>query len=361
MLQEKEGSSICKKKGKNVNSFLFTILAVIPNLLLLMLGCNHFKIKDSEGNEHIVKENQQHNDSLKEIVFLPYWITNAQFAGYYMGVEKGIYKKYGISLKIHPYQPFITSTQLLKEGKVDFAAIWLANAIELKASGTDIVNIAQPSTQSSLMLITKKRSGISKLGDMNGKKAGIWEGYELQPQALFKKNNLDVKIIPIGSTNNLFLMDGVDITIANWFDEYHSLLSAGLNPDELNTFFFADYGLNFLEDGIYCMSSLLEKDSQLCADFIKATFEGWLYAFNNPEEAVAVVVKYSKALNLPANKVHQRWMLDRYKDLYNPDARKKINTMLHEKDYLSVGEILLENGLIDHIPPYKQFFIPVLK
>ncbi|MFZ4547210.1 MAG: ABC transporter substrate-binding protein, partial [Bacteroidales bacterium] len=233
--------------------------------------------------------------------------------------------------------------------------------IELKASGTDIVNIAQLSSRSSLMLLTKKKSGIRTLQDMNGKKAGIWNGFELQPKALFNKYHLNVEIVPIGSTNNLFLMGGVDITNANWFDEYHSIINSGFNPDELNTFFFADYGLNFLEDGIYCLSDKMKKEPGLCADFVNATLEGWMYAFNNPEKAIDIIIKNAKMANNPVNRVHQRWMLDRYKDLYIIKGKTSINNNLSEKDYHFVGQVLKDNGLIKQIPDFKHFYQPVSK
>jgi NitT/TauT family transport system substrate-binding protein len=301
------------------------------------------------------------NAACRKVIFLPYWVTSAQFAGYYIAEETGIYKKHGIKLTIIPYQPFITPKSLISEGKVDFAALWLVNAIELQASGTDIVNIAQLSSRSSLMLVAKKKSGIHTLQDMNGKKAGIWNGFELQPKALFNKYHLNVEIVPIGSTNNLFLMGGVDITNANWFDEYHSIINSGFNPDELNTFFFADYGLNFLEDGIYCLSDKMKKEPDLCTDFVNATLEGWMYAFNNPEKAIDIVMQKAKKANNPVNRVHQRWMLDRYKDLYISKGRTSINTNLSEKDYHFVGQALKDNGLIKQIPDFNHFYQPVSK
>jgi NitT/TauT family transport system substrate-binding protein len=335
-------------------TFVFIVIA------MTMIGC---KAKIKEASDSGVSTGPAKSDrsgELRAVTFLPYWVANAQFAGYYMAVEMGIYEKYGMKVTIIPYQPFVTSTDLIKEGKADFAALWLVNALELKVSGADIVNIAQPSFRSSLMLVTKKKSGIKTLEDMNGKKAGIWDGFELQPKALFKKYHLNVNIIPIGSSNILFLRDGVDITNANWFDEYHSIINSGYNPDELNTFFFADYGLNFLEDGIYCLSDKLKKDPKLCADFINATFEGWIYAFNNREKVIDVVVRNAIKDKLPVNRIHQRWMLDRYKDLYFPEGMKAIHTNLSRKDYEFVGSVMKESGLIRQIPSYEIFFQPAL-
>jgi len=334
--------------------FLYVIIGIMT------VSCYHGKDQDSGDKDGITGQDSLKNTRLREVTMMPYWVTNAQFAGYYMAVEAGIYEKYGMKVKIIPFQPFVTTTDLIRDGKVDFAPLWLVNAIELRASGAPIVNIAQPSTRSSLMLITKKKSGISTLELMSGKKAGIWSGFDLQPRALFNKYHLDVRIIPIGSSNNLFLMDGVDITIANWFDEYHSILNSGLKAEELNTFFFADYGLNFLEDGIYCLSGLRESDPELCANFVKATFEGWIAAFNDPEKALDIVIRYAHEAKMPVNRVHQQWMLDRYRDLYFPDG-KPINTSLSPEVYESIGNILLESKLIGELPPFREFYQPVMQ
>jgi len=333
-----------------------TFILMIGLLFPLMISCKQ-KPPAEAGNDYLPKiDTLSANSVLRKAAFMPYWVSNAQFAGYYMAKEMGIYKKYGIDLEIIPYEPFYTTNDLIRTGKVDFTAFWLINGIKVKDSGIDIVNIAQFSTRSSLMLVTKKSSGINKLEDMDKKKAGIWVGFELPPKALFKKYNLNVEIIPIGSTNNLFLKDGVDITNANWFDEYHSIINSGYDPEDLNIFFFADYGLNFLEDGIYCLSQKMKDDPQLCIDFVNATKEGWKLAFENPEKAVDIVVEYSQKAKLPVNRVHQLWMIERYKDLYY--SKGEFSTTLSEKDYYFTTNILKENGLISKIQPFENFFIP---
>ena len=325
-------------------------------MLFLTNGCNHKSSQESTGTIDQSVNPESDTTKLRKISFLPYWVANAQFAGYYVAKEKGIYQKYGLDVEIIPFDPFHTSIRLMQKRKADFAAIWLLNAIQAKAEGTNIVNIAQFSTRSSLMLVTKKSSGINTLQDMNNKRAGIWNGYEMQPKSLFKKYDLNVEIVPIGSTNNLFLNDGVEITNASWFDEYHSIINAGYDPDELNTFFFADYGLNFLEDGIYCLSEVRMKEPELCTAFVKATAEGWVRAFHNPHEALDLVIEYARRSNLPVNRIHQKWMLDRYRDLYYSEGHT--TTYLNEKDYLFAAGVLKDNGLIDEIPVFKEFYIP---
>lgn len=295
---------------------------------------------------------------MKKVSVFPYWVPTCQFAGYYVGKEKGIFKKHGIELEILDYTPFVSSSEIIRSGNADFALLWLANAIELRDKGINIVNIAQFSTRSSLMLLAKKSSGIKTLQDMDGKRAGIWEGFEMQPKALFSKYKLNVKIVPIGSTNNLFLQDGVEITTANWFDEYHTVINNGYNEEELVKFFFADYGMNFLEDGIYCLEDKVMKDPDGCIQFVKASMESWEYALNHPEESVQVILKEQRKKKMPANRSHQQWMIERYRDLYLPEGKKELNTLLPDSAYMYAAELLYNNKLIGKIIPYTSFYRP---
>lgn len=343
---------------------LFSTLIGILYLHLILLASvlvscenRHQPPRINRTTEKVV--DQDKGRSIHQIKLIPYWVPSAQFAGYYVGIEKGIFKKHGINLELLPFDPLMPVASLLTDKKTDFCLLWLVNALELRNKGVDIVNIAQLSSRSSLMLITKKNSGISKIGDMDGKRAGIWIGYEKQPQALFRKYKLDVEIVPIGSTNNLFLQGGVDILNANWFNEYHSVLNSGVEEEELNTFFFADYGLNFLEDGIYCLADKVKEDPGLCSDFVTATLESWNYAFDNQEEAIDIVIKYAKAQNQPMNRSHQRWILSHYKTMYIPEGSKAINTCLMQKDFESVQQIMLENRFIKNLTPFDKFYKPV--
>ena len=145
---------------------------------------------------------------------------------------------------------------------------------------------------------------------------------------------------------------------ANWFDEYHSIINNGYDANELVPFFFADYGLNFLEDGIYCLSEKTRSDPALCYDFAQAALESWMYAFDHPEETIDLVIRIARKENRPVNRSHQQWMLARYEELYIPKGQKSINTILLSKDYNSICNIMLNSNLISKITPFDSFYIP---
>lgn len=292
----------------------------------------------------------------RKISFLPHWVPQAQFAGYYMAVEKGIYKKFHLDVAIQRGGPEYPALEALESGKVDFVSTFLSSAIERRAKGIRIFNIGQLVQKSSLILVTRKSSGISKPEDLNGKKISIWPDFAVQPQALFRKYNLNVTVVPQTLTLNLFLHNGVDVASAMWYNEYHTILNSGLNEDELTIFFYDEYGLNFPEDGIYCLEKTLQNNCQLCRDFVQATFEGWQYAFAHTDETLDVVISQIRLANLPTNRVHQQWMLARMKDIILPPGQDIPMGRLRRNDYNTVASELLQNQIITTIPDYSEFY-----
>jgi NitT/TauT family transport system substrate-binding protein len=295
--------------------------------------------------------------ALKKATFIPQWTPQAQFAGYYVAYEKGFYKKNGIDLTLLQGGPNHVASAFLVEGKVDFATMWLSNGIRMRASGDEIVNIAQIIQRSALLLVSKRSSNIRTPQDMNGKKVGLWGGdFQIQPKAFFKKYNLRVKVIPQSFSVNLFLRGGVDVASAMWHNEYHTILNAGLDPEELSTFFFHEHGLNFPEDGLYTLKKTLRKDPDLSRAFVRASLEGWVYAFSHPQESLDIVVKFMAQDRVPVNRTHQMWMLKRMKDLILPPDQSNSFGILQPSDYQRVAQELKESGLIKKVPEYRSFF-----
>lgn len=294
---------------------------------------------------------------LKKAAFIPQWSPQAQFAGYYVAYEKGLYRKHGLDLTIIPGGPAHSPIDYLRQKKADFGSLWLCSAIEKRGQGLNLINIAQIMQKSALMLVAKKGSGIRTPQDMNGKKVGLWrDEFQIQPRALFKKYNLKVKFIPQSFSVNLFLQGGVDVASAMWYNEFHTLLNSGLNPDELSTFFFFDYGLNFPEDGLYCLEETLQKDPEMVGAFVRASLEGWLYAFSHPEESLDIILKVMRLAGIPANRVHQRWMLARMKDLIViPEGQESLGR-LKEGDFQRVAGELKKIGLIKKVPSFTSFY-----
>ena len=284
------------------------------------------------------------------------WSPQAQFAGFYVALEKGMYARRGVALAILPGGPGISPGRMLRDGRAEFAVLWLSTALRERDAGTPLVNLAQVIQRSAMMLIAKRSSGIRTVADMRGRKVGVWGGdFTIPPRALFTQAGIEVREIPQTHTVNLFLRGGIDVTSAMWYNEYHTILNAGLDPDELTVFPLADLGIRFPEDGLYTLDRTVAADPALVGAVVAGSREGWAYAFAHPEEALDIVIRYMREAHLPANRVHQRWMLGRMRELVHPAGGQPLLGRLSEPDYSAVASTLVRDRLIRHVPPYGTF------
>lgn len=283
--------------------------------------------------------------SSDKIRFTAHWLPQAQFAGYYVAKEKGFYAKEGLYVELNHAGDKKSVEFLLQNNETDIISTFLSNAIKLRAENTPVINICQLSQKSALMFVAKKKTNIAEIKDFNNKKIGTWKAdFSDIPLALLYRENITFEIIPIQHSINLFLNDGIDLMTVMWYNEYHKIISAGIEPDELSAFFLAEYGMDFPEDGIYCLENYYTENKINVDKFIKATLAGWQYAFENEEETLNIVIDYMKRNKIQSNKAHQRWMLNKIKDVYSNNGKFDKHS-LRKESYESLSKLLNINPL----------------
>jgi hypothetical protein len=109
---------------------------------------------------------------LKKARLMPLWSPQAQFAGYYMALEKGIYARHGIDLTILTGGPGRSAIQSLTNGEADFAVLWLSTALQQHDAGLKLVNLAQIVPRSSLRLWSARQAASERPRTFKEKKSG---------------------------------------------------------------------------------------------------------------------------------------------------------------------------------------------
>lgn len=289
------------------------------------------------------------------------WLPQAQFAGYYVAKEKGFYADQGVDLTFISGGPDVIASELLESRRATFATMFLSTGIQRRAAGIPIVNIAQFAQHSGMLLIAKKSSGINGIYDLYNQKIGLWANeFQLQPRALFRRSKIDVKVVPMGSSLDLFILDGVSVTSAMTYNEYHRLFDYGLDFDDMHLFRFSEMDLDFPEDGLYTLEETLERQPELCRKVAEATAQGWVYAFDHKDEALDIVRREMEKAHLPYAPSHQRWMLDEVEKLFVRDGQD-LQTELRQTDYEFTMRALRENGFIRTNPAYEDFRKEVIR
>src|SRR5581483_9545768 len=100
------------------------------------------------------------------------WVTQAQFAGYYVAKAKGFYKAAGLDVTIKPGGPDINPSQVIAGGGADVVVDWMPSALATREKGVKLVNIAQVFQKSGLELTCRRDSGVRTPADFKGKTLG---------------------------------------------------------------------------------------------------------------------------------------------------------------------------------------------
>lgn len=294
------------------------------------------------------------------VSFVPQWLPQAQFAGFYLAARKGFYDARGLDVRILTGGPDGAWAHALASGGADCAALWLATALRLIDRGVPLLNLGQLVQRSSLLVVARRESGIGTPADLAGRRLAVWEGdFRVAVDTLLRRHGATARIVPIGPSVNLFLRGGVDATTATIHNEYHQLLAAGMEAGDLSVIRLAEHGVDLPEDGIYCRAALPERAPEVAAAFTAASLDGWAYAFRHPEETIDVVLDVMRAAKVPASRAHQRWMLARMRDLTERDpATDRPTGLLAAAAYARAADALVAGGWIREAPPFERFYRP---
>ncbi len=245
------------------------------------------------------------------------WVTQAQFAGYYVAQAKGYYEAEGLNVTIKPGGPDIAPEQVIAGGGADVIVDWMPAALAAREKGLALVNIAQPFKHSGLMLTCLKESGVSTPEDFKGKTLGVWFfGNEYPFLSWMSKLGLKtdggadgVTVLKQGFNVDPLLQKQAACISTMTYNEYGQVLDAGIKADDLVTFKYEDEGVATLEDGLYAMEDKLKDPAfeDKMVRFVRASMKGWKDAEADPDAAAAIVLENDETG--AQTEAHQKFMM----------------------------------------------------
>jgi NitT/TauT family transport system substrate-binding protein len=300
---------------------LFAALAFVA-AAFAVVGCGGGDDDEATGDETTP------SGELTPVTLQSKWVVQAQFAGYYAAVDQGFYEDEGLDVTIRAGGPDIVPEQVVLGGQAEFGINWLDSLLATRDKGQGLVNIAQVFTRSGMTEVTWKDTGLDDITKLEGKKVGVWlGGNEHKLFAALTKNGLDpqqdVEIVAQPFDMNLFLSREVDAAAAMTYNELAQVLEVE-NPDtgelyqleDLNVFRMSELGTGALEDGIFVREDWIadEANQDVARRFLKASFRGWIFCRDNPDDCVDIVLENGPTLG----EGHQRWQMNEINDLIWP-------------------------------------------
>ncbi len=257
------------------------------------------------------------------------WLPQAQFAGYYVALDKGYFQEEGFDdVQVLPSGGDIVPQDALVAGDVDFAVAWVPKVLgTLENQGVELTDIAQVFQKSGTTQVSWKGSGITSVDDFEGKRIGSWGfGNEWEIFAAMADKGLDASTVQITTQDfsmNALLDKDVDAAQAMTYNELAQLLET-VNPatgklytmDDINVISYEDTAGAMLQDAIWADTKRLSDDpayADAATRFLKAVTKGWVFARDNPTEAADITYKAATAPGVnafPVGPVHQLWQMN---------------------------------------------------
>ena len=257
------------------------------------------------------------------------WLPQAQFAGYYVALDKGYFQEEGFDkVDVVPSGGDIVPQDALVAGDVDFAVAWVPKVLgTMENQGVELTDIAQVFQKSGTTQVSWKDSGITKVDDFEGKRIGSWGfGNEWEIFAAMADKGLDASTVKITTQDfsmNALLDKDVDAAQAMTYNELAQLLET-VNPatgklytmDDINVISYEDTAGAMLQDAIWADTKRLSDDpayADAATRFLKAVIKGWVFARDNPTEAADITYKAATAPGVsafPVGPTHQLWQMN---------------------------------------------------
>lgn len=302
-------------------------------------------------------------DDLTPVSLQLQWVAQSQFAGYYAAVDQGFYEAQGLDVTILEGAVEIVPQQVVASGGAEFGIAWVPKVLESNEQGVNLVNIAQVFQRSGTLEVSFVDTGIESVEDFAGMRIGTWgfgNEHELfaamRAAGIDPDNPDDVTIVQQPFDMSLLLNGEVDAAEAMTYNEYAQVLEQ-INPDtgelyqpeDLNVIDFNDVGTAMLQDHVFVNADWLaeEGNEDIAVAFLKASFQGWIFCRDNPEECVDIVLDNGSTLG----ESHQTWQLNEISKLIwpSPDGIGIMNEDLWAQTVAVAieGEVITEEPSMD--------------
>ncbi|MBK8792498.1 MAG: ABC transporter substrate-binding protein [Holophaga sp.] len=214
------------------------------------------------------------------------WHHQFQFAGYYAAQIKGFYQANGLEVTLQEAGPTQMPLPTVEAGKAEFGVSDM-EVFQAYLEGKPLVALGVVFQHSPNVILALRKSGIHRPADLVGRKVMFQGGQGLvETRAMLEAEGLrldQVQQVPHSWNLDDLLQGRIDGLSAYSTNEPFLLKARGAELVELRPI---EYGVDFYGDLLFTTRRFAEQNPALVEAFRKASFQGWEYAMEHPEEII---------------------------------------------------------------------------
>ena len=274
------------------------------------------------------------------------WFPNTQFTGSFVAQAKGFFADEGLDVTVNPGGFDVNSITLVAAGSDTFGLHDTGSLLFAAAEDIPLITVATYFHKHPGAVLTLADSGIETLEDMVGRRIGFAEGGPWQlTQAMLAKNGIDVDSLEhVAIGFDLAPLLNGDVDMKTVFATNEPIL-AEQQGYEVRVFIPYDYGIETSANALFTTQDYFDDNPGTVCAMVRAISRGWEYAFENPEEALDIVMAVDPE-NL--DRAKEARSLEAVTDaVLTPDAvANGIGSMKHSR-WETVDEVLRTYGGLD--------------
>lgn len=233
------------------------------------------------------------------------WIPQGTFAGDYMALKNGSWKRAGVDVDVLPGGFQFDAIKLVAAGEDTFGISTGPQVAEARRRGVPIVVIGVIFPDSPVGWVAMSNSGIKRPQDFIGKRVGAQFGTltEVTLETLFAKLNLplgEIKRVPMQFDYTPFLSGAIDVAPVYMIDQPVEFRRKGIAVNVIDP---RQYGVNLGPGNVYITSEdTLRSNPNIVKAFLRGASSGWQAARLDTLSAAAAVQPYTAGGNVDALK-----------------------------------------------------------
>ena len=284
--------------------------------------------------------------ALKPVTMTLDWIFQGPNVGFMLARDKGFYRDAGLDVAITSGKGSGSTAQLVASKATQFGfadGYVVGNGV---AKGMAIKTVGSVFRKNPAAMMVLADSGINTPKDLEGKSIAMTAGSgQFQQWAAFAKGaGIDVGKVQVINIDPAgvgpALINGKVAAIAGYAQGYVPTIEVR-GKKRVRTFWFADYGVTVVSNGIIVQNDLIESDPGLVRAFVAPTIKGFLHGRAHPDDAVASVVRY---LPTADPKIVRRELELSWKTWVTPSTKGKPLGWEADADWASTVAVLRQYG-----------------
>jgi len=234
------------------------------------------------------------------------WIPGSVHAPFFIALYKGYYKAEGLDVTIDRGKGSAELVRQLASGVYDMGYPDISVVTDFNSKNPDkgFPVLMMGYEQAPAAIVFLKSSGITSPKQLEGKKLGSAANdatFKLFPifakHAGFDAGKVEIQYIEPKLREVLLAKHDVDAIPGQIFNAILELRAKGVNPEDVGSFLYRDYGLDLYGNGVAASRAFLKDNPAAVKAFVRATVKGFRDLARDPALALEMTLKFEPLLN----------------------------------------------------------------